>query len=172
LTQTQVNIAAAAADLVKNDRQNTSRMIAESLNTPRTVGLRILKEDLGKRKLCACFVPDSLTPQQREDRVTSCQDIIALADAEKYFFNKIITGNETWCSACDPETKQQSSERVGETFPWPKKLKFQRSRIKTMLIIFLDQDHVDNFFRLSGHSAQRSRTRGKKSKCRILRIAS
>ena len=51
------------------------------------------------------------------------------------FLNKIITGDETWCFACDPETKRQSSKRVGETTPRPEKVKFQRSRIKTMLII-------------------------------------
>jgi hypothetical protein len=60
-----------------------SRMIAESLNIPKTVVFQILKEDLGKRKLCARFVPHSLTPEQREDRITSCQDIIAMADADK-----------------------------------------------------------------------------------------
>jgi hypothetical protein len=58
------------------------------------------------------------------------------ADAEKFFFNKIITGDETWCFAYNPNTKRQSSEWVGETSPQPKKLKFQRSHIKTMLIIF------------------------------------
>jgi hypothetical protein len=125
LTGTEVNIA-AVADLVKNDRQIASRMTAESLNIPKTIVLRILKEDLGKTKLCANFVPHSWTPQQREDRVTSCQDIIAMADADKNFFNKIITGDEIWCSAYDPSTKQQSSEWVGETFPWPKKLKSKR----------------------------------------------
>ena len=70
-------------------------MIAESLNIPKTVVLRILKEDLGKRKLCARFVPHSLTPEQREDRVTSCQDRIAMAVAYKKILNKIITGDET-----------------------------------------------------------------------------
>jgi len=76
-----------------------------------------------------------MTPEQREDRVTSCQDIIAMANADKNFFNKIM-GDETWCFAYGPETKRQSSEWVGETSSWPKKLKFQRSRIKTMLILF------------------------------------
>jgi hypothetical protein len=80
-------------------------MIAESLNTPKTVVLRILKENVGKRKLCARFIPHSLTPEQREDQVTSCQDIIAMADADKNFFNKIIMGDETWCFAYDPKTK-------------------------------------------------------------------
>jgi hypothetical protein len=38
---------------------------------------------------------------------------------------------------CDPKTKPQRSEWVGETYTRPKKLKFQRSRIKTMLIVFV-----------------------------------
>jgi len=61
----------------------------------KTLVLRILKEDLGKRKLCTPFVLHSLTPEQREGRVTSCQDIIAMADADEHFFNKIVTGDET-----------------------------------------------------------------------------
>jgi len=53
-------------------------------------------------------------------------------------FNKIITGDETWYFAYDLETKRQNSEWVGETSRRPKKLKFQRSHIKIMLIIFFD----------------------------------
>jgi hypothetical protein len=60
-------------------------MIAESLNIPKAVVLWIMKDDLGKRKLCARFVPHSLTSEQREDQVTSCQDIIAMVDADKNF---------------------------------------------------------------------------------------
>jgi hypothetical protein len=72
-----------------------------------------------------------LTPEQREDRVTSCHDIIAMVDADKNFFNKIIVGDEILNFVYDPKTKQQNSEWVGETSPRLKKLKFQRSRIKT-----------------------------------------
>jgi hypothetical protein len=93
-TRNEVNIA-AVADFVKSDRRIASRMIAEHLNIPKGVVLRIVKECLGKKKLCARFVPHSLTPEQREYRVTSCQDIIAMADADKNFFNKIITGDRT-----------------------------------------------------------------------------
>ena len=69
-TRTEVNIA-AVADSVKNKSRISFRMIAESLNIPKTVLLRILKDDLGKRKFCASFAPHSLTPEHREDRVTS-----------------------------------------------------------------------------------------------------
>jgi len=88
-TRTEVNIAAVAA-LVKNDHRIASRMIAESLNIPKNAVLRILNEDVGKRKLCARFVPHSLTLQQREDRVTSCQDIIAMAEADNIFLTKLL----------------------------------------------------------------------------------
>jgi hypothetical protein len=54
-TRTEVTIAAVAADLVKNDHRITSRMIAEPFNIPKTVVLQIMKEDLGRRKLCAPF---------------------------------------------------------------------------------------------------------------------
>jgi len=99
-------------------------MIVESLNTPESVIIRILKKDLGKIKLCARFVPHPLTPEQREDRATFCQDIIAMADADNIFLNKIIKGDETWRFSYDSEPKRQSSEWVGETSPRPKKLKF------------------------------------------------
>jgi hypothetical protein len=65
-------------------------MIAEFLNIPRTVVPRIPKEDLGKKKLCACFVPHSFTPEQSEDRVTFFQDIIAMPEADKHFLTKLL----------------------------------------------------------------------------------
>jgi hypothetical protein len=65
-----------------------------------------------------------------------------MADADKNFLSKILAGDETWCFAYDPETKRQSSEWVDETSPRPKKLKFQRFRIKNMLIIFFDSPGV------------------------------
>jgi hypothetical protein len=99
-------------------------MIAQYLKINKTVVLPILKEDLGKRNLCARFVPQSLTPEQREDRVTSCQDIVALADADKNFFNKILRGKEPRVLPMTPKQKRQNFECVGETLPCPKKLKF------------------------------------------------
>jgi hypothetical protein len=82
-----------------------------------------------------------------------------MANADKNFFNKSIMGDETWCFAYDPETNQQSSEWVGKTSPRPKKLKFQKSRIKTMLIIPFDS---------KGVVQKEFVPEGKNSKCRIL----
>jgi hypothetical protein len=65
-----------------------------------------------------------------------------MADEDKNFFNKIIMGHETWCFASDPETKRQSSEWVGETSPWLKEQKFQKSCFKIMLILFLNSQGI------------------------------
>jgi len=64
-------------------------MIAESLNIPKSVVLRILKEDMVKKKLCAWIVPQPLTPEQREDRVISCHNIIVMGDTDKKVLNPL-----------------------------------------------------------------------------------
>jgi len=95
------------------------------------------------------------------------------ADAHKNFLNKIITGDETWCFAYDPKTKRKSSEWVGETSPQPKKLKFQRSCIKTMLIIFFNsQGIVHKEFIPEGKTVSREFYKGLKDRLlkRIQRV--
>ena len=98
-TRAEVNIVAVADLVKKNDRRIASGMITESLNIPKTVVLRILKEDLGKRKLCACFIPKGrsshILPRHYLD-----------GRRRHNFFNKIIAGDETWCFAFDPGTKR------------------------------------------------------------------
>jgi len=58
------------------------------------------------------------------------------------FLKNINTGDESWCFAYDPETKRQSAQWVGENSPRPKKLRFQKSKIKTTLIVFFDSQGI------------------------------
>jgi hypothetical protein len=88
-TRTVVDMA-AVVDLFNNDRRIASRMIGKSLNILKAWVLRILKEDLWKRMLCASFVPHCSAPEQKKDRVTSCQDIIALVDEDKNFLTNLL----------------------------------------------------------------------------------
>ena len=63
---------------------------------------------------------------------------------DECFWENIITGDETWCFAYDPATKRQSAEWVGQNSSKPKKLRFQKSRVKTVLIVifFCDAEGV------------------------------
>lgn len=136
-SRTDSNIEAVRAAL-KGDRRLTIRLLAEHLNIDKETVRTIIVEDLGKRKLCARFVPHSLTTEQKEERVAACQDLLQMQKSNPEFLNKIITGDESWCFAYDPETKRQSSEWVGPNSPKAKKLRFQKSRVKTMLVAFFD----------------------------------
>ena len=77
-----------------------------------------------------------------DERVAACQDLLNMINGDKNFLDKVITGDESWCFAYDPETKRQSSEWVGEPSPRPKKLRFQKSGVKTMLIVFFDSQGI------------------------------
>ena len=91
-----------------------------------------------KTKICSRFVPHSLIPEQKDQRIAACRDLTATADSDPDFFKKIVTGDETWCFAYDLTTKHQSVAWVGETLPRPKQLQFQKFHVKTMLVIFFE----------------------------------
>jgi hypothetical protein len=54
---------------------------------------------------------------------------------DERFWEIIITADETWCFAHDQVTKRQSAYWVGRNSPKPKKQRFQKLRVKMMLIV-------------------------------------
>jgi len=50
----------------------------------------------------------------------------------------VITGDETWVYQHDPETKQQSAQWNTANSPQPKKFRWSKSRVNTMLQTFFD----------------------------------
>ena len=119
-----------------------AKTLADEVNIGKDTVRKIVVENMRKRKICSHFVPHSLTPEQKDRRIAACRDLIATADSVPDFFKKIVIGDETWCFAYDPTTKPQSAAWVGETSPRPKKLRFQKSRVKNMLMIVFDWQGV------------------------------
>ncbi|GFT09586.1 histone-lysine N-methyltransferase SETMAR, partial [Nephila pilipes] len=113
-------------------------MIAESLNMSVGSVFTIMTEDLKKKKLCARFVPHTLTTDQKEHRIASSEDLIAAADEDPNFLKTIVTGDESWCLEYDPETKLQSSEWTSPGKGRPMKIRASKSKTKTMLLVFFD----------------------------------
>ncbi|XP_035226671.1 protein GVQW3-like [Stegodyphus dumicola] len=127
-------------DLVKCDRRLTFRVIANELNMDKKIVRRTLTQDLGKRKICSRFVPHHLRDEQKQLRPDACGELIDNADADPAFLDRIVTGDESWCYQYDPETKRQSSEWQSPSSPRQKKFRFEKSKIKVMLIAFFDCD--------------------------------
>ena len=64
-------------------------------------------EDFDMRKVCAKMVTKGLTGEQKQRRVTICQDLLERQDD---ILGLVITGYETWVYQYDPETKQQCAQ--------------------------------------------------------------
>ena len=64
------------------------------------------QEDLRMRKVSAKMVPRILTNDQKQLRLLSSSDLLRSAE----MFDKVITGDDTWCCQYDSETKRQSMQ--------------------------------------------------------------
>ena len=98
-------------NLVKKDRQLTVYHIAETVGISVGSAHSILHDDLCLSKLSARWVPKVLHPNQLNLRSELSTAILLKIEAdEDHFFDRIITGDETWVHQYDPETKQQSKQ--------------------------------------------------------------
>ncbi|XP_035225736.1 protein GVQW3-like [Stegodyphus dumicola] len=77
--------------LLQEDRCVTVRRISEELNLNRDFYHKILREDLGKRKLNARIVPHSLTDEQKEERRRISAKLLGRARRDPTFVLKIIS---------------------------------------------------------------------------------
>jgi len=65
---------------------------------------------------------------------SSCEDVQCLKNT--------VTGDESWVYGYNPDTKQQSSQWKGSTFPRPKKGRQVRSKTKVILLAFFDSEGI------------------------------
>jgi hypothetical protein len=128
-SKTQRNVDAVMS-VLNRDRRLTVRMIAEELELAKTVVHEIVTQELMMRKVCAKLVPKYLSSEQKEHRQFVCRDLLDRLVTEPNFMTRVITGDKSWVSEYDPETKRQSSEWHTSTSPRPKKARMSKSRIK------------------------------------------
>jgi hypothetical protein len=94
-------------------------MLTDEVGIGKDTVRKIVVEDFRKPKICSRFVPQSLTPEQKDRRTAACQRMIAKTDSDPEFFKNFVAGDETWSFAYDPTNKRQSAAWVGETSPRP-----------------------------------------------------
>jgi len=94
--------------------------------------------DLNMRHVAAKFVPHLLTQDQKNTRLTLCQEFKNQIESDPAFLSNVITGDESWWFGYDPETKRASSQWKTLTSPRPKIARQVRSNVKTMHIVFFD----------------------------------
>ena len=106
-------------ELIKHDRRITQKQIAGRLGMSKErVGL------LGYTKVCSRWVPRMLTPEKKQKRVESCEELLKRYREEgDQFLLNIITGDETWIHHFDPEEKRLCMQYRHTSSPSPKNSK-------------------------------------------------
>lgn len=124
-------------ELIKQTRNITYEEIQQTLGIGASTVHSILHRHLGVRKLASRWVPHLLTDEQKEARIDFCHFMLEKFDqGRSKEVGNIVTGDETWIYAYDPETKQQSTVWVFEDEIPPTKVTRAKSVSKQMVAIF------------------------------------
>jgi len=127
---------------VNQDRRRTIHDLFAEVRIGYRTCQRILTEQLNMHRIAAKFVPRVLTHDQKDSRVAICQELKETLISDPTLFLNVITGDESIVYAYDPETKLQSSQWKIPGSPRPKKARMKKSKLKTMLICFFDQEGI------------------------------
>ena len=94
--------------LILQDRHVTYREVVKTLGISGTSIHSILHEHLTVKKICSCWIPHNLSIAQKKARVDWSKEMLQKYDlgASKHVYD-IVTGDESWIYAYEPENKQQ-----------------------------------------------------------------
>ena len=100
------NNVQAIEEMIRNNHRVTIADVAEKLRMSIGSAHAIVRDRLQYRKLCARWVPRSLTPAHKDARFMASLDFLQRYSAEgNDFLSRIIMGDETWVHHFTPETK-------------------------------------------------------------------
>lgn len=120
---------------VRDNRRFTIRSIsADFPEVSRTTLLRIVTDTLSYRKLCARWVPKTLTDADKDHRMGCARAFLDRFSREgEDFLSRLVTGDETWITLDNRESPELSGS------PEPKKLKNDRSPARILATVFWDR---------------------------------
>src|SRR5215468_5493586 len=121
--------------LILADRRMKVSRLVEEIGILAGAVWTIIHEKLDMSKVSARWVPRMLSSFQKD-----CQENLELlTEYPKYFFQRLVTGDETWVYHRDPESKMESMQWKHKTSPTPKKFKVEKSAGKVMATVFWDE---------------------------------
>ena len=129
---------------LNKDHRMTVRGLAEETNISKTLVHGILKKDLHLSKVAAKLIPKDLTQEQKAFRKRLCEENLAALQVNPNLMDLVVSGDESWVSVLEMETKQSSSAWIpkGDRQARPAKARRQRSVRKSMLTVFMDKKGV------------------------------
>jgi histone-lysine N-methyltransferase SETMAR len=141
MVRTELKIREVATLVHANHSQMVGE-IAAAAGINHSACHKTLSDDQNMSHITQHSVPCILTQDQRDDCISICSDLIDGTDKDGTFLNRIITGDETWCSLYDPQLKQQLATWKSPSSPRKKKLQQDRSKDKVMLELVLGSSGI------------------------------
>ncbi len=129
---------------LEQEKRVTVRVLPDETNISKSTVHSILKKDLNLSKLAPKLVPKVLTQEQKDFHVHLCKDNLQLLSQNPQLMDLVITGDESWVSVLEIETKQDSCVWIpkGSHAPRPSKVRRQHADCKAMLTVFFDKKGV------------------------------
>ena len=102
---TEKNVATVKT-LIEEEARYTMQGIEELSGIHSSSVLKILRQRLGLRKICARWVPHMLTHEQKQSRVRLASQVIEKYDkCDPCHLEEIVIGDETWIYHFQPDSK-------------------------------------------------------------------
>lgn len=130
--------------MIGEDRHVTYREIEACLGITAPSIHEILLELFGVWKLCARWALNLLKQEQKDARLKRCKEMLnGFEGGASRKVNYIVTGDESWIYAYEPERKGQSAVWVFRSEDKPTKVIRSRSVAKKMVACFFSKNgHV------------------------------
>jgi histone-lysine N-methyltransferase SETMAR len=130
-------------DMILGDRRIKVREIAETIGISKERVGYILHEELDMKKLCARWVPPSLTADQKRTRMKISEQCLERLNTNKTdFVGRFIIMDETWIHHYTPESKLQSKQWTEAGCLVPKKTRSVLSAGKVVASVFWDAEGI------------------------------
>jgi len=101
----------AVENVIRENRRVAVKEVPSLLDISVGSAHHIIYDELKFRKVCARWAPKPLTPEMKERRVDTCQELLRRYEADgEVFLQRIVTGDESWVHFYEPERNRQSME--------------------------------------------------------------
>ena len=135
---TEKNIANVKT-LIEEDACHTVQEIEELSGIHSSSVLKILRERLGLRKICAHWVPHLLTDEQKQSRVRLALQVIEKYDkCDPRRLEEIVTDDETWIYHFQPDSKAKNKVSISSEGNRPVIARLCKTSNRMLYAIFFD----------------------------------
>lgn len=136
-TSINADMTSKVEALILENRRITIEEISNTLKISTGSVHTVIHQGLNMNKVNTKWVPRILTLDMRQTRIKCSREMLDLS-TDLSFFDRIVTGDESWVHYYDPETPREAREWKHPGSPTPRRSRLNRSAGKILMSVFWD----------------------------------